>query len=68
MPAILELSPEAQQHLHAFLVAANLSMVDGYLTCHFGNGDIRKVEVTTFHAIRLASTQKVAYPDRRVRS
>ena len=67
MPDIVAVSAEAQQHLQAFLRAIGLSIVDGSLTCHFVNGDVRKVEVTTFHAIRLASHGKWAYPDRVVR-
>ena len=68
MPDLVAMSADAQRHLQAFLRAVGLSIVDGSMTCHFGNGDVRKVEVTTFHAVRLASHPERAYPDRTVSS
>ena len=67
MPDVLALTPEARAHLQAFMTIVNLSIVDGSFTCHFSNGDARKLEVHTFHPLRLASQEDKAYSDGRIR-
>lgn len=59
-----DMSPEAYGHLTAFVRALGLSIVEGSLTFHFANGDVRKVEAKTFHAVGLASPHGEAYSER----
>ena len=67
MPDEVQLTPEALAHLRAFMTVVHLSIIDGSFTCHFSNGDARKLEVHTFHPLRLASDEDKAYSDGRIR-
>jgi len=49
------ISPEAQQYLAAFMRAIGVSIIDGSVTFHISNGDIKKVEAKTFHGVHLQS-------------